>query len=544
MGNIFNHNRSVFKLKTSKSDYWDMHLYERQGAGDIHNGLQEDCLSVYIDTTKDECIGENELMSSPEYTWGEAVNNGVELNNIGLTGIDNGLITYNKDEITEEEFVDIYTNSKLVIDADDMRLHLNKVGGNNKIYRYDSSIVTEDNMRVAKLDGGFFQGFFKTGNGCNYNVLPSNLGNGVCLEFTLKPEPFKSDYNLKKEKYSVIDYNSDGWDGDSDIEKSYFKPNYNSDGYLNDFPLPTLNDRYPENVGTFFYVGTRAENKWWKYYVDPEDNTKTETASGISLNEQIELIETNNKFITYNRTKDGYKATIGHFDDPEIIEMQKNLYTDNYFIIMNRAKGGYTARTIKELQQESNAHYDILGDLYNNAIAFQVKPDGSLGYKYMIRDCTNENGYSIENEWSLPGMVEYGKWSTIDIRIVPIVKFALTDFGYIKSQDYMRILMYVNGKLVLYSKEMQTINLRALNDLYEKQEGVPYNISLGGGTQGLADVVYENYKDLPEYVLFLEKEFGGSFTGFIKTFKLYTCDQDFTKILANSTYEMSLISKN
>ena len=104
--------------------------------------------------------------------------------------------------------------------------------------------------------------------------------------------------------------------------------------------------------------------------------------------------------------------------------------------------------------------------------------------------------------------------------------------------------MYVNGKLVLYSKEMQTINLRALNDLYEKQEGVPYNISLGGGTQGLADVVYENYKDLPEYVLFLEKEFGGSFTGFIKTFKLYTCDQDFTKILANSTYEMSLISKN
>lgn len=351
-------------------------------------------------------------------------------------------------------------------------------------------------------------------------------------------------YSLKKEKYSVIDYNSDGWDGDGDIEKSYFKPNYNSDGYLNDFPLPTLNDRYPENVGTFFYAGTRAENKWWKYYTDPDDNTETETADGISLNEQIELLSTNNKFITYNRTKDGYKATMGNIDDPKIIEMQKNLYTDNYFIIMNRAKGGYTARTIKELQQKSNADYNILGDLYNNAISFQVKPDGSLGYKYMVKDCTNEDGYSIENEWSLPGIVEYGKWSTIDIRIVPIVKFALTDFGYIKSQDYMRILMYVNGKLVLYSKEMQTINLRALNDLYEKQEGVPYNISLGGGTQGLADVVYENYKDLPEYVLFLEKEFGGSFTGFIKTFKLYTCDQDFTKILANSAYEMSLISKN
>ena len=194
MGNIFNHNRPVFKLKTSKSDYWDMHLYESQGGDAIDDGLQEDCLSVYIDTTKDECVGENELVSSPEYTWEEAVNNGIELNNIGLTGIDNGLITYDKDKITDEEFMEIYTNSKLVIDAEDMRLHLNKVGGNNKIYRYDNEMVDEDNMRVAKLDGGFFQGFFKTGNGCNYNILPTDLGNGLCFEFTLRPEPFKSDY--------------------------------------------------------------------------------------------------------------------------------------------------------------------------------------------------------------------------------------------------------------------------------------------------------------------------------------------------------------
>ena len=517
MGNIFNHNRPVFKLKTSKSDYWDMHLYESQAGGDIKDGLQEDCLAAYIDTTFDECIGDSELVSLPGYVWDEAVNNGVELNNIGLTGVDNGLITYDKDTITEEEFNELYTNSKLVLDADDLRLHLNKAVGNNKIYRYDSSFVKEDDMRVAKLDGGFFQGFFKTGNGCNYNILPTELGDGICLEFTLKPEPFKSDYHMKKEKYSVIEYNSDGWDGDSDIEKSYFGQNYNSDGYLNDFPLPTLNDVYPDNAGTFFYMGTRAENKWWKYYVDPK--------------------------VTYNRTKEGYKATMGHFDDPEVIEMQKHLSTENYFIIMNRAKGGYTARTIKELQQESNADYNILGDLYNNAISFQVKPDGSVGYKYMIKDCSNEDKYSIETEWSFPGLVPYDEWSTIDVRILPVVKYGITDFGYIRSNDYMRLVIYVNGKLVLYSKELPMINLRALNDIYEKQEGVPYNISLGGGTQGLADVVYENYKDLPEYVLFLEKEFGGSFTGYIKSFKFYSCNQDFTKILANTRFERSLILK-
>lgn len=543
MGNIFNHNRPVFKLKTSKSDYWDMHLYEPQGGGVIGDGLQEDCLSVYIDTTKDECVGENELVSSPEYTWEEAVNNGVELDNIGLTGIDNGLITYDKDTITEEEFNDVYTNSKLVIDPDDMRLHLNAVNGNNKIYSYKTSFVNEDNMKVARLEGGFFQGFFKTANGCNYSILPTEIGDGICFEFTLKPEPFKSDYHIKKEKYSLVEYNSDGWDGDSDIRKSYFKPCYNSDGYLNDFPLPTLNDMYPENVGTFFYMGTRAENKWWKYYTDPKDRSETGTADGIPLDEQVELITTDNKFITYNRTRKGYRATMGHFDDPEVIEMQKRLATENYFIIMNRAKGGYTARTIKELQEKSNADYNILGDLYNNAISFQVREDGSVGYKYMIQDCEKEEGYSIENEWSYPGIAPYGEWVTIDVRVVPIVKYSVTDFGYIRSKDYMRLIVYANGKLVLYSKELPMLSLRMLNDLYEKQEGVPYNISLGGGTQGLADVVYENYKDVPEYVLFLEKEFGGSFTGYLKSFKFYTCNQDFTKILANVRFERSLILK-
>ena len=66
-----------------------------------------------------------------------------------------------------------------------------------------------------------------------------------------------------------------------------------------------------------------------------------------------------------------------------------------------------------------------------------------------MKDCTNENGYSIENEWSYPEMAKYDEWVTIDVRLIPIVKFGITDFGYIKSNDYMRILIYVNGKLVL-----------------------------------------------------------------------------------------------
>lgn len=543
MSNILNHNRLTFEFNVSKSDYWDTHLYQSQGGGAV-SGLQEDCLAAYIDTTLPDCIISDDEMASNEcYYWDKAVNNGVTLNNIGLTGVDNGLIKYDKGSITVEQFMDLYTNSKLEIDEGDLRLHVNKVNGNNKIYSYPNNFVKEDGMNVAKLNGGFFQGFFKTDNDCNYQVLPTELEDGWMVEFTLKPEDFKSNYHITKEKYSVEEYNSDGWDGDLNMKKSEYSDGYINDDYTEDNPLPTLNDVYPNNKGIFFYMGVRGENKWWRYYVDTEDNTEIETADGVSINEQIETIETDNKFITYNRTPDGLKAFMyDRKDESRILQMHKNLLTDNYFIIMHRGKGGYTARTIKELQQESGADYNILADLYRNALAFQIKEDGSVGYKYMVKDCDSETGYSISEEWSNPGLIKMDKWTTIDVRFVPAVKYSSEMYGYTRSLDYMRLMFYVNGKLVLYSKEIPVLDLRLLNDAYSKQEGVPYNISLGGGTQGLADVIYEDFDNIPEYVLFLEKEFGGSFNGYFKSFKFYTCNQHFDNIQENVKYEQSLLS--
>ena len=85
MSNILNHNRPVFELNVTNSDYWDTHLYPSQ-CGGIKRGLQEDCLAAYIDTTEPECILSNEEMASMEkYVWDKAVNKGVTLNNIGLT---------------------------------------------------------------------------------------------------------------------------------------------------------------------------------------------------------------------------------------------------------------------------------------------------------------------------------------------------------------------------------------------------------------------------------------------------------------------------
>ena len=122
-----------------------------------------------------------------------------------------------------------------------------------------------------------------------------------------------------------------------------------------------------------------------------------------------------------------------------------------------------------------------------------------------------------------------------------ILKKSRTFAHVIELERHIEILLLSNDCVIV--PDFGGFMAHHVDAHYDKQEGVPYNISLGGGTQGLADVVYENYKELPEYVLFLEKEFGGSFTGYLKSFKFYSCNQDFTKILANSRFEKSLILK-
>ncbi len=302
MSNILNHNRKTFDFRVSKSDFWDMHLYKQQSGGELTDDIQDDCLSAYIDTTIKSCIIKNGLVSyydeNGDYKWVSAVNKGLTLNNIGLTGVDNGLIVFDKDNITQEEFNDLFINSTLEIDADDMRLHLSEVNGNNKIYSYKITNVEENGKNISKLEGGFYQGFFKTDKGCDYQVLPTKLGNGWCMEFILKPEfnGFKTNENVS----DCVLFDCE----ENELDCVLFDCEENDN-------LKTLNEVYPDNKGIFFYIGTRAENKWYKYY-NGDETTDITTFEGNPISEKYTIVETSNKHVTYNRTPKGFKATDGH----------------------------------------------------------------------------------------------------------------------------------------------------------------------------------------------------------------------------------------
>ena len=590
MSNILNHNRNIFEFDLNKEDYWDFQLCIDNSFVDISEGLTERCLSAYIDISDDECIWFDNVCSKTKYIWENAINdNTLCFNSFGYTSVDNGKTIYQKDRISNKQFFEIYTNTQFTPQENDLRLILSKINGNHKIYDYSNEITFWNNkIRVAKLNGGWYQGFFCANDGLNYKTLPTDIGNGWGLEFVLNKEDF--DKNGR-----------------------------------------TLNDSYPENKGIFFYIGTRAENKWWQKYLTNHDfewckksgfyddyvdkqyiqdndtilndeyfkafveiyenegyfdteylaqkentgesafskeynkdipcdicdkyvtdeyyekdlvideNMKLTTESGYDMYQpNIVELESDNKFLIFDRTCEGAKANKWDENTKFILNYIKKPNIGNYFTLFHRGCGGYDVKKIQEVLDIKNKEYNVLQDIYRNALAFQIKDDGTIGYKFLIKDCESEyENYKIESEFTHFPIIQNKLWYTIHIKIVPIKHLNL---NYTKCltqnsiNDKMQILIYVNGKLVLVSKELPMLNLKKLDDLYEKQEGVPFNISIGGGTQGLSEVVYLNYLKLPEYILPLEKEFGGSFIGWLKTFRFYTCPLNYSEVVKNYNF--------
>ena len=241
---------------------------------------------------------------------------------------------------------------------------------------------------------------------------------------------------------------------------------------------------------------------------------------------------TDNKFLMFDRTKDG--MTVNNWVDGTQMMYygKKNKFTGNLFILLNRTKTGYTVNNIDYLRDKANNTYDDLyNDIYNNAFALRITDDGEIGYRYIVKDCNsdNEGKYTVEEGYSKKGIITACKWHTVHVKISSRI-------------NKMKIYFYVDGKLKYITKELPKFNFHKLNDIYEKQEGVPYNISIGGGTQGLIETVQPNYMLDPSRVYPIEKYFAGTFIGYIKSFKFYNCDMEYLNILNNYRYEKKSMS--
>jgi hypothetical protein len=515
--NIKNNHIKKLDSKLYGANYHDFMLF---------NGNTISYNEEYLNNLKIVDINNNGFENYSLYSnvvWEDAINEGIEMNDIGFTGVDNGLISFRKDSISNKEILDLFCNSCYKIPSGDTRFFMSPITGNTLSYNYPLYLNEEEDCIEYK--GGFFQGFFKL-FGHNYQVLPTNLDNDITLHFELRP---RNDYEIQSD---------------------------------------TINSVHPNNKGIFFYIGTRAENKFWHYYkmpeylnfverelnlgsirwveeeTDPEnfcphtDNKFVENeyiGADVEINETDMYsdslgrehnkragteIESDNKFLMFDRTPTGFTTKNWIEGTKVVLNDQRNWSSANYFILMNRTKTGYTTNNINEYNENNSYEYNIYKDLYNNAFALRITDSGAIGYRYIVFDCEKEEHFSIKEEYSKDDVVKINEWNKINVRFIKTAN----------SKDKMRILFYVNGFLVFISEELDNFNFKELDDVSQKQECVPYNISLGGGTLGLMESIMPNNMELSKYILPLEEHFCGSFLGDIKTFKMYNGFIDYSTI--------------
>jgi hypothetical protein len=590
---------------------------------------------------------------------------------IGLTGIDNGLVTKMSGET-------IYFTNGLYDDS----LKFDRLHFDRRLKMFQVTGYTETNHRfsgipkttlyevVSKTDptfgkyhelyGGFYQGFYKL-FGYDYDIFPERMNKGWSVEMVIKPR--------------LVDQ------------------------YFPDPDETTLNEIYPENKNIFFYFGTRAENKFY-HHADGSPNCftgYTRVTSGLTKVETCGCCNTytNNSRCIYvypprsvdnkhdyhlnygcNLCNGDYekKLTCGCNcgEEPCAIcgwECQTHICPTVFvtptptptptveqgcyctptptpsftptktaencllppvctpsctgcntcndcldcYDCLNCPPTGFTSI-------EDTCEKDPLFDSLSNAFSLKLCGDPKnpkIGVKVLkiTGDCqtsgtcvtgqTYVTGYTISEYCSPNGIYDYcadkcspffdvEKWFTINVVWSRYTYLDTCDLKYrgglddITKREYLdslandtiklitvpitsgkkepemielvnlnqkwlddkkyrmgRLRIYVNGKPFYTIEDFEEIIPRALNTDKERQLGVPFNISWGGGTQGLHENLtfssttypYNNYIQDPELFpenilsgttfagmktnILLEQNFGGTFEGGISQFRMY-----------------------
>ncbi len=647
--NIKNNNVRSIDCKIYRDEYWDFMLYkgETYGDADINKCLISDFSNLNI---------EDGILYS-DVVWEDAVNNGTLMEDIGFTGPDNGLIRFERDRISNYDFLKILTGSTYDIPSGDTRFFFTPVTGNTQQFSYPMFLEENETEKYLALKGGFYQGFYKL-FGFDYQTLPNGPDVEWNLHFVLRP---RTDYEIGGDTINALHPENKGiffymgtraenkfanlYKMDSATTEELKIKSIKNDGYLDpsicgesgetlDLENHVVFDEYlrdivPEesdpcddnHIDPEYYddKGTNDCNKCKKpkpkkkykpyipkdgcecnitsipdydwhisslyeykyeensyccqgknkckeplgpcncdddhinseYYDDqcyngPKSIEDTYLMEDATINEnQIAdtfghlitkkgyyEIESDNKFLMFDRTPEGFTVKDWIEGTKVTLTGRQDWSNINYFPIMNRTCTGYTTKNIYKYQEENTIPYNIYKDIKNNSFGLRITDDGAIGYKYAVLDCDadNDQHYTVKEEYSKPGLIKPDVWNYITVKISIINPSFNGICDPKKGKRKMKLYFYVNGFLVFVTKELDEFNFRELNDTYQKQEAVPYNMSLGGGTQGLLESILPDYYKTNDYVFPIEKDFCGSFIGDIKTFKIYNCQLNYLNI--------------
>lgn len=231
-----------------------------------------------------------------------------------------------------------------------------------------------------------------------------------------------------------------------DYDYNIFPSRYNG------ITIETLVYLNSDSQGIFFMMGARAEDKYNSYF-------SGETKIGITSGTTTGIITSLDNHLDAFTTTQVLKKAFINFED--------RFKTD--FI-------------------EEPAVDDING----NVIAFELTQDKRIAYKYI-----DKKGHVVSD--TSPAVIKQTGFTIIDITYIPTSIILDPLLLECSVQRMGKLIVYVNGRAVWIIHEFPEFYFKPFNNDKEKQLGVPYSISWGGGSFGLKHSYHYDYQT---YVLY------------------------------------------
>ena len=406
------------------------------------------------------------------------------------------------------------------------------------------------------LKGGFFQGFYKL-YGYPYEVLPNRPNKGWSFETYLK---IHSADTTTSYCYTVAN-NSDDHYCASAASQTF---NYNNSSYP------------PNNGGFFFYKGIRAEDKWGfsadtnmdqSILSDCTTITGQTDCCGVDDNE-VPLLDQN---MSPSPKYDTFSNAIGFRITEDMRIGYRTIRYTKQCVDTGEVLTGGTCATETTMQQESICGYTI-EESYSEHICPYAILSGTCSDIWLQIDVVFERDLYIDecdlyNDGGVNDLIKvrydkfyrYGQhfedgesWGSLcdcdDQQYPKFIDDAYFNYEckepqvqkWFSERDFRMgtLKFYVNGRIVHTVNNYEEIIPRQLNTNKETQVGVAYNMSWGGGSQGLRNMVAPLVTDcsgttitgihspwVPNTMSPNEKlisdNFGGSFVGGISQMMYY-----------------------
>lgn len=426
-----------------------------------------DDAAKYVRNIGDSKLFHINLLNSLSSTINPYTGEDVTLDNITLTGYDNFFINFGDGTIDPGV-------SYTITSGDTFTIH--SVSGFTSNIIYD--ITTGSTYH--QLNGGFYQGFFKL-HGYPVEFFPSRMRKGWTVNMAL-----------------------------------HF-PNVAETG-------TTLNSMNPNNKGFIFYLGTRAENKF-------SDKTPIE----------IQILE------------DDYNIVIedleNQYDRVGYYTLSGETYQGYYHIYNGQPYTERTHSTTSELLIRTVEYSDII----NNAFGIRITNDGKIGYRniYATDICytgdtmdvsgitntsfvnytdTTKNytlkkiitdKFTIEESYTKNAVINPSQTKFLFVSVVFERDFSLVGKCNLTYGDYKNgtLSIYINGFRVYQNRKFTEVIPHELDENKVYQEGVPFNLSFGGGSQGLLESLYLDNTKLVNGII--EEFFAGTFNGGVSMIEMY-----------------------